>query len=128
MFCTKCGGKIVDGDKFCTSCGSSAVSTTTKTQNHTSEVYQKWWMRLFKVIYIILHALLASLVLGVWSSYKPYYSSYSDVTYGSYGEAFWYSLLTLIIGMAILRLVKIGFLYITLNEKPQWKIELKKLF
>jgi cytoskeletal protein RodZ len=59
----------------------------------------------------------------VWSE-----NSYSYYGGGSEGEAFWYSLLTLVIYMAIARLIKIAVLYVALGRKPEWKKEFKKLF
>jgi len=43
-------------------------------------------------------------------------------------EAFWYSLLTLIIYVAIVRLIKIAFIYIVLGQKPEWEKEFARVF
>lgn len=92
----------------------------------------KWYLRLVKVIYIILYIPLPFVIWGVWVSndLHSYYNSYSRewVSYGSYGETFWYCLLTLIIWMVILRLVKIAVLYIFTGIKPIWKREFQNFF
>jgi len=51
-------------------------------------------------------------------------SHYED----TYGMAFWYSILALMIYVAIIRLIKVAVLYITIGRKPEWKKEFRKLF
>ncbi len=132
MFCEKCGKKLKENHKFCTECGHSNLDKQKSKQTTSSILEQKWWFRLAKVFYIFLYIPLPFVMIGVWSENNPYsyYSSYSNQYYnhGSYGEAFWYSLLTFIVWVTILRLIKITFLYIALGGKPQWKKEFKKLF
>jgi uncharacterized membrane protein len=127
MFCENCGNKLKEGHKFCTKCGNSNTPETkeVKSQALTDE---KWWYRLSKVFYVLLYLPLLLVIPLVWSenssNYDYYTRSYTDTT----GEAFWYSLLTLIIWVVVVRLIKITFLYIALAQKPQWKKEFKKFF
>lgn len=127
MFCDKCGKELKISDKFCTECG--AVMPAEK-EKPTPE--DKWYLRLAKVIYIVLYIPLPFVLWGVWTSNDPYsyYSSYSRewISYGSYGEAFWYSLLTLVIWVVILRLIKIAVLYVATGRKISWRMEFKKFF
>lgn len=121
MFCKKCGNEIKTDDKFCAKCGTPAPTLN-----------DKWWHRLLKVFYIIAYLPLLVIIPTVWSSNKPYsyYSYYSNqtISYGSYAEAFWYSLLTLAIYLIVLRLIKIVILYVAFGYKPEWKKQFKKLF
>jgi hypothetical protein len=134
MFCEHCGNKLNGAYKFCTKCGqpnsaeTSAVQRRSLDRAPSADLDQKWWLRLAKVVYIFFYVLLAPILYGVWSanssSYNYSTSSYSDTS----GSAFWYSLLTLIIYIAVLRLIKITFLYIVFGQKAYWKKEFKKLF
>ena len=121
MFCKKCNNQINLDDKFCSKCGQSVPTLN-----------DKWWHRLLKVLYIIAYLPLPLIVLGVWESNKPYsyYSYYSNTTisYGSYGAAFWYSILTIAIYFLVLRLIKISVLYVALGYKPDWKHQFSKFF
>ena len=132
MFCEKCGNKLKENHKFCTECGHSNLDKQESKQTPSNILEQKWWFRLAKVFYIFLYMPLPFVIIGVWSENDPYsyYSSYSNQYYshGSYSEAFWYSLLTLVVWVVILRLIKITFLYIAFGKKPQWKKEFKKIF
>ena len=133
MFCEKCGNKLKENHKFCTECGHSNLDKQeSKPISATNTLEQKWWFRFAKVFYIFLYIPLPFAIFGVWSTNDPYsyYSSYSNQYYshGSYSEAFWYSLLTLVVWVVILRLIKITFLYIAFGKKPQWKKEFKKIF
>jgi hypothetical protein len=132
MFCEKCGHKL-NNERFCSNCGQEAHHANIKVEIFSNPVSQeKWYLRLAKVAYIVLYIPLPFAIWGVWTSNDPYsyYSSYSRewISYGSYGEAFWYSLLTLIIWIVILRLLKIAVLYIVAGKKPTWSSEFKKLF
>lgn len=93
---------------------------------------QKLWYRLSKVVYVILYGFLLIIISTVWdvnsSTYTGYSTAYGGIYEDTYGKAFWYSLLALLIYIAIVRLIKITFLYIALGQKPQWKKEFKKLF
>ena len=134
MFCENCGNKIQNGYKFCTKCGNSTVSGLAKNSStiRSMESSDKWYLRFAKVIYIIFYIPLPFALYGIWTSNDPYsyYNSYSREydNFGSYGEAFWYTLLTLVIWVVVLRLTKIAFLYIAVGRKPEWKNEFKKLF
>ncbi|MCK9329516.1 MAG: zinc ribbon domain-containing protein [Candidatus Cloacimonetes bacterium] len=133
MFCEKCGNKLKENHKFCTECGQLNLEKQgSKPIIVTNTLEQKWWFRLLKVLYIILYSFLLLIIPIVWSESNSTYIGYST-TYGgryedTYSKAFWYSLLTLLIYIAIMRLIKITFLYIAFGQKPQWKKEFKKLF
>lgn len=124
MFCENCGNKLDSSHKFCTRCGSSAthVENTTASQPEVSLDGSKW-RRLLKVLYIVAYLPLLIVVPIVWSE-----SSYSSYYGYNYGEAFWYSFLTFIIWVIVLRLMKIAVLYVIIGYKPKWKEEFKKLF
>lgn len=128
MYCENCGNKIQDGYKFCTKCGNSTdgstkgnVGTSSK-QSHS----EAWWFRLLKVLYIVLYLPLLIIVPFVWSTNSSSYSYYGNTD--TTGQAFWYSLLTLLVYMVIVRLIKLATLYIAVGRKPEWKKEFKKLF
>lgn len=130
MFCEKCGHQL-NNERFCPNCGKEIYHTQIE-HDHTPKSQDKWYLRLARVIYIVLYIPLPFVIFGVWTSNDPYsyYSSYSRewISYGSYGEAFWYSLLTLVIWVVILRLIKIAILYIFTGVKPRWKMEFKKFY
>jgi hypothetical protein len=136
MFCKNCGKKILKNDIFCTECGysihPSKVNVNTKILQTDSRLDQKWWLRLAKVIYIILYVLLLLICYFVWTINRPdsYYdfSSNQYITTRSYSPAIWCSLLTIAIGIVVLRLIKIIFFYIIFAQKPKWKKEFKKFF
>lgn len=124
MFCENCGNKIQDGYKFCTKCGYSTVPTERKTTKQSEiSLRDRWWHRLLKILYIVSYLPLLVIIPLVWSENISYYYSSS-----SYGDAFWYSLLTLVIYVVILRLIKLAVIYIVFGRKPEWKKEFKKLF
>lgn len=129
MYCENCGNKLDTSHKFCTKCGHSAASTDSKItkQNH-STLDERWWHRLLKVLYIIAYLPLLLIIPLVWSENSSSYDYYSRTYTDTIGEAFWYSLLTLVIYMAVVRLIKIAVLYIAVGRKPEWKKEFKKLF
>lgn len=132
MFCEKCGNKLKENYKFCTECGYSNMDKRESRQATSNILEQKWWFRLSKVLYIFFYIPLPFVVIGVWLENYPYsyYNSYSNKYYssGSYDEAFWYSLLALVVWVVVLRLIKITFLYIVFGKNPQWKKEFKKIF
>ncbi|MFA5932010.1 MAG: zinc ribbon domain-containing protein [Candidatus Paceibacterota bacterium] len=123
MFCENCGDKIKKEEKFCTKCGKSINLQEIKNE--------RWWHRLLKVLYIIAYFPLIGIVSLTWSENFPHCYTYTYSTpdcYGSYGEAFLYSLLALVIYMTILRLAKIAVLYIVLGRRPEWGKEFKRFF
>lgn len=129
MFCENCGSKLKESHKFCTKCGySNELETTQKTFSSSDHLDQKWWPRLAKVIYVVLYIPLPFLVALVWSENSSTYNYYTQTSADTTGEAFWYSLFTLVIYVVIVRLIKITFLYISFGQKPQWKKEFKKFF
>lgn len=137
MYCTNCGNKIEESDKFCTKCGSLStkgqeqimVKVTSTTSLVLSE--DKWWQRLLKVGYIFLCLQILWIVPVVWSVNSSTYVGYS---YGQYNykdtsdEAFWYSVLAILIFMVVTRLLKITVLYVAMGKKPNWESEFKKLY
>lgn len=123
MFCEHCGNKMDSSHKFCTKCGNSNIPPETKrpsVQQVAIAVNDKWWHRLLKVSYIVGYLPLLFIIPIVWSENSCYYCS--D------GDAFWYSLLTLVIYLIVIRLLKIAVLYVAIGRKPEWKKEFKKLF
>jgi len=132
MFCENCGEKLQEGYKFCTQCGHSAFSVS-ETMNvrqttRTNSSSDAWWYRLLKVVYIFLYIPLPFILWLVWSESSTSYNYYSEITTDTAGEAFWYSLLTLVIYLSILRLMKIATLYIAIGRKPEWGREVKRLY
>lgn len=122
MFCTTCGNRLNDGNNHCTNCGASVVSTGTTASNHSEQkvvTESKWWHRLGLVIYIFFNILLIPVVFAVWSGNSTSYVS--DMGYyhyeNSYGLAFWYSFLTIIIWLLVLRLIKIALRYVVSGKK-----------
>lgn len=129
MYCERCGNRVSKDESFCTKCGIQLNNDEKIPDNpHIVIPEEKWWQRTLKVLYIGAYIPLLGIIPAVWSINQPYYSSYSRETHGSYGEALWYSVLTLIVYVGILRLIKIAVLYITTAKKPLWKLELKKFF
>jgi len=124
MFCIECGEKIEENSNFCNKCGSR--SDTLIKKHKKTNLDGKWWIRLAKVIYVGLFLPAVGIVILVWSENAPYYSSYSNTYRGSYGEAFFYSLLALVICIIVLKLIKISFLYVASGKTPDWKKELKR--
>lgn len=135
MFCEKCGNKIEESSGFCEKCGNRVIQEKSriKTQSDTSELENKWWYRLMKVAYIFLNIILLPILISVWLENYKTYSGYDKYTYSSIytntpGIALWYSFLTLIIYVIVLRLIKITFFYIFFGQKLEWKKEFKKLW
>ncbi|MFZ2038622.1 MAG: zinc ribbon domain-containing protein [Minisyncoccia bacterium] len=134
MYCEHCGTKLEQGHKFCTKCGHSTASIQTSTATVQRSVLllgDKWWHRLLKVLYVVAYLPLLGIVPAVWmTNAESCYTStyYGTSCYGSDGEAFWYSLLTLVTYVVVLRLIKIAILYIVLGQCPRWKKEFKTLF
>lgn len=123
MYCHKCGNEIKGNDRFCIKCGSSVLSEKIIEKPVIFE--DRWYLRLAKVIYIALYIPLPFVLFGIWTLNQPY------CYYGSCGlngEAFWYTLLTFVAWVVILRLVKVAFFYIFIAQKPKWKIEFRKFF
>ena len=134
MFCENCGATLQKGHKFCTKCGHSSVPVVQPPHYKPASIdfHGKWWLRFLNVVYIFLNILLIPIVLAVWGSNKSTYTGYGRI-FGyqyedTYGKAFWYSLLTIVIYVSILRLIKLAVLYISSGQKPEWKKEFKKLF
>ena len=127
MYCEHCGSKIQDGYKFCTKCGNSTTKNSLKdfTTPPKQTNNETWWVRLLKVLYIIIHLPLLLIIPLVWSENTE--SCYYSCS-GSTSQAFWYSLLTLVIYIVVVRLIKLAVMYIAMGRKPEWKKEFRKLF
>lgn len=130
MFCENCGNKLLEGHKFCMQCGHPNVAVT-KQEKPPVLSGEKWWIRLARVIYIGLYVPLPFVLFWVWVENRDYcnygnYPNYYTTCTDTFSKAFGYSLLTVVIWVAVLRLAKITFLYISLAQKPQWKKEFKK--
>lgn len=133
MLCKTCGQKLNEAEKICTKCGASvAIGETTKTISTAQEIVKgKWWFRLANVIYIILHLPLLVLIPIVWNDNSSEYlgNTINGAIYNdTFGEAFLYSLITLVIYLFVARLVKITFLYIAFGQKPVLRKEFRKFF
>lgn len=125
MHCDNCGAALRSEDKFCTKCGAPVHKATTAPVSSVSD--EEWWYRLLKVVYILLYIPLPLLLWLVWDANATswsYYGGYTDTT----GSAVWYTFLTLIIYMVIVRLIKLACLYVAAGQKPNWKKEIKRLF
>lgn len=136
MFCTNCGTKVDAGISFCTACGKaispegnhSQSTTSYQTITQPKSVNERWWHRLGRVIYYGMHLNLLWMIPLTWSENTPYYSSYSKTYSGSYGEAFWYTLLVFVIYVGILRVIKIATVYVTKGERVNWHKEFTSFF
>lgn len=127
MFCENCWNKLQKSDKFCSSCGQKNTDLEDNNKVHDENILeQKWWLRLIKVIYVILWVPLPIIIITAWNINEPYYSTYG--TYWSYEEAFWYALVFWWLYFCLIKCIKLAFLYIALGKKPKWKQEFKKLF
>ncbi len=134
MYCHKCGNEIKKGDKFCDKCGESVAGeekVSRETRHGALVTNDKWWQRLLKVVYIFLWLQILWIIPAVWSVNSSEYVGYYGGEYkyqDTYGAAFWYSILAIIIFVIVIRLVKITVLYIALGQKPEWKKQFKRLF
>lgn len=130
MYCENCGNKMDSTHKFCIKCGHTAATSNSANSSASIalSVNEKWWHRFLKVLYIILYIPLLVILPVVWSINSSSYNYYSSSSTDTSGTAFWYCLLTLVIYMAVVRLIKIAVLYVALGKKPEWKKEFKRLF
>jgi uncharacterized membrane protein len=133
MYCENCGNKIQEGYIFCTKCGNKTDHNSNMNLSEKTPIISndRWWKRLLKVLYVFLYLQVLWIIPAVWienkSSYVGYYlgqSQYED----TYGQAFWYALLTLVIFVVITRLIKITVLYVAMGVKPNWKKEFRKIY
>ncbi len=110
MFFQKCGGKISVGDDFCKSCG-VAISNNEEMDKgiHSSASISKqnlekmMWYRAVKIIYIGSYAFS---IIGI----AVVTISIGDFSFGT---------IAFLILWFIASLIKNGFFYIVLNEKPK---------
>jgi hypothetical protein len=93
-----------------------------------SDLEQKWWFRIAKVVYIFLYLFLAVGVIA--SGVDNFYSYNTDIKSNVYtpGNALVNVLAVMAIGLVIIKATKITFFYIFLAQKPHWKREFTKLF
>lgn len=198
MICTNCGQKLTDKATFCMKCGKATSPEVSNKDSQPSNLDQKWWLRLARVLYIGLYiplfVLIAVLVvlslneiresLKEKRQQKELKARYEDAMAGNIEDATRLAeifdllkqkkasgqefspkqteifellnkkamiaepdsgdrgfspffargvtvlriFLIVFAWMAVLRLMKIVFLYIALAQKPEWKKEFKKLF
>lgn len=133
MFCNNCGNELKAGHQFCTECGHSNTSNATKktVTNQVTIRDDRWWHRFLKVLYVFIYLQILWILPAVWSTNSSIYVGHIRNEYvyrDTYGQAFWYSLLALAIFVVVVRLIKITVLYVIWAQKPQWKVEFKKLF
>ena len=131
MFCEQCGNKIESSHKFCTKCGRSKVGEVGDNeagQPVLSVSKDGWWQRLLKVAYILLYIPLLFIIPLAWSLNSSSYDYYTNTRTDTAGSAFVYSAITLIIYMAVVRLIKIEVLYVAMGQRPDWGVEFKKYF
>lgn len=124
MLCEKCGSPYSAGDKFCTKCGASTSEGDTKSARENLEANreEQWYHRLGTVIYVFLHLPLLLIVPLVWSANSTTYVGGVGYRYeDTPGLALWYSFLTVVIWLLVLRLIKISFRYIVSGIKPKFK-------
>lgn len=132
MFCKKCGTKNEDSYKFCVNCGNPIDSLdnlpSIKTVKSNYEKY--WWYRLLKVVYIFFYLQIIWIAMAVWGiNSSRYVSNYPNSYYeDTYAEASWYSILSVVLFIVVIKLIKISILYIISAQKPEWKKELKRLY
>jgi polyferredoxin len=127
MYCENCGHKLDSLDKFCTKCGEH-IQSVTKAHSTAAISDEKWWYRLLKVAYILLYLPLPIALLIAWSINASTYDYYTNTYQDTSGQALWYCFLTLLVYMAIVRLIKLATLYVAMGKKPEWKKEFVKLF
>lgn len=124
MFCEKCGSLYNAGDKFCTKCGASTESAGVKLvrEEVSNNKGEHWYHRLGTVVYVFFHLPLLFIVPLVWSENSTTYVGGVGYRYEDTPElAFWYSFLTIVIWLLVLRLIKIAFKYIVSGIRPKFK-------
>lgn len=128
MFCEKCGKSLNIKNKYCAECGHLNLLKEEVYSLNLKNLEKKWYFRFVKVVYIFLYVLLLSTIIDVWNDSISYHICGKRYSCPSYGKSFLYSVLVLILGIIILRLIKLIFLYIVFGIKPEWEKELKKFF
>lgn len=127
MFCENCGAKNEKSYKFCIKCGEAMMQNIIhkeKPSNNQSPLIsdEKWWYRLFKVVYIFFYI---PLPFAVWLAWDLNYDRWDDT---SIFRGLWYASITFLGYSAVMRVIKIAILYIFTGFKHVWKEEFKKLF
>jgi len=122
MFCEKCGNKYTEGENFCIKCGGALDGSATPVSRvPETKKDERWWHRLANVVYVAAHLPLLLVVPLVWSENARRYSSYYKEYRGSDGEALWYCILTIVIWLAVLRLIKMSVRYVAGGVRPVYK-------
>ncbi|HBD24526.1 MAG: hypothetical protein A2566_03770 [Candidatus Zambryskibacteria bacterium RIFOXYD1_FULL_40_13] len=109
MVCEKCGNPIKDEDRFCTYCGEPVSKVNQETQQRNLNLDEKWWTRFSKVLNITLYIPLLIIIYIVWSlnSTTLVGSLFGEYEYkNTYGKAFWYSFIVVLIYVAIMRIAR----------------------
>lgn len=137
--CQKCEENIDRDSKFCEYCGEKVIF-----QSLLQKWGDKWWYRVFVVVYILL--LLFSFIAGILSflDYMPYESpsvvdrscfsnnniecEWHTEIRGEWGEAWFSGVIGFLIVYLIVRILKIVFHYIVFSEKPIWSREFRKFY
>lgn len=91
---------------------------------------ENWWYRLLKVVYIFLYIQIFWIVPVVWSLNSTDYDYYGGRYHytNTTEEAFWYSVLAIVIFVAVLRLIKLTVLYVVFAHRLVWRDEFRRLF
>jgi len=76
----------------------------------------KIWYRFLKVLYILIYYLIPIFTIFIfWRGYKLW-------------EIIVFSTLFIVFSIILVRLIKIIVIYVITGQKPEWRIEFKKLF
>ena len=94
---------------------------------NNSDLEQKWWFRIAKVVYIFLYLFLAIGVIA--SGIDNFYSYDTSIKSNVYtpGNALTNVLIVIAVGLILIKAIKVIFFYIFLAQKPNWKKELSKI-
>lgn len=95
--------------------------------NVNQNLEEKWWFRIAKVVYIFLYLFLAVGVIA--SGVDNFYSYDTDIKSNVYtpGYALANVLVVIVVGLVLIKVIKITFFYIFLAQKPSWKKEIRKI-
>ncbi len=121
MYCKECGHEYGTDEKYCIKCGKSLDSNYGGTGEGG-----RWYHRLGMVIYVFFNLLLLPVVFAVWSESSKTYVSDGGYGYNYHYEydyvmGLWYSFLTVVVWLLVLRLIKIALRYIATGRKFQFK-------
>ncbi len=116
IFCNKCGNKLEKEYDSCVSCGTKSIikindneaCLTTQNSNRRN-LETKVWYRALKVFYITIIVISLFIIVGMGLAI------YDGL------ECFKYTSIAFLILWLVAYLIKIGFFYIVIGEKPQIK-------